>query len=282
MGESASRHEPAANGRVDGGNHPPDGGNQRATDKHWWNHIKMGGFFSGIISGLIVAFALTPTGHASGTYILGRDPRPNCSNPQWLLKVPDDQIFASSYYFTYDTIPLYGILHDPSLSIDGNLRTAWLQWWPTTDLNNNIILNSNITWTFPNSYNIRLICIIDGWTEDSHTYAKTLPIGSATIYSAIAGSTPPRASPLCAKRAASFTDYIQKGDSYQWQGFEFSCKTKNVTLAIDGVSKASEKARDKLDLVPDTSLPGNAKEPLVGISEINFYYAPSVLSHLPY
>lgn len=242
----------------------------------------LGGLLSGIISGALVSFALTPTGHAVGVYAFQLDSKPTCGNPQWLMQVPDDQIFANSYYFSPDTLPYYGILHVPDYSIDGDLRTSWLQWWPTTNLNQGNQSYNYITWSFPHSYDIRLICIINGWTEDSNTYESTLPIGKATIYSSYASNSKLRTYRLCPITTAELKDYI-RAYTYQWQGVSFGCATNTITLQIDSVARTSIKDRlGHLDMVPEPRPYNQISMPLVGLSEVRFYYAPAILSHMPY
>ena len=241
----------------------------------------LSGLISGVISGALVSFALTPTGHALGVYAFELDPTPNCNNPQWLMQVPDDQIFSNSYYFSPDTLPYYGILHVPDSSTDSNLRSSWLQWWPTANMNGGNRSDNWITWSFPHKYDIRLVCIIDGWTEDSNTYQSTLPIGKATIYSSYASNSKVGIYQLCPPIATQFADFINNY-TYQWQATSFNCATNSITLRIDSVDKTSTKARvGHLDMVPEPPPNNKIKMPLVGLSEVRFYYAPAILSHLP-
>ena len=242
----------------------------------------LGGLISGIVSGALVSFALTPTGHALGVYAFQADPTPNCGNPQWLMQVPDDQIFANSYYFSPDTLQHYDILHIPDYSTDGDLRTSWLQWWPTTNMNHGNHSYNYITWSFPHRYDIRLICIINGWTEDANTYESTLPIGKAVIYSSYLSNSKVQAYRLCPIATAQLKDYIN-AYTYQWQGVSFDCAANSITLQIGGVARASIKDRaGHLDRVPEPSPNTNIGVSLVGLSEVRFYYAPAILSHLPY
>lgn len=275
----------AAAGKANAASGSKDDANQQCAAKRsrfGWLGGLISGLISGIISGAVVSFALTPTGHAFGVYVFQRDPTPNCSNPQWLMQVPDDQIFANSYYFSPDTLHYYGILHIPDYSIDGDLRTSWLQWWPTTNMNQGNQSDNYITWSFPQKYAIRLICIIDGWTEDSNTYESTLPISKATIYSSYVSNSKVRTYQLCPIIIAHLKDYIN-AYTYQWQGVPFDCAANSITLQIDGVAGTSIKDRvGHLDMVPEPSPNSNISAPLVGLSEVRFYYAPSFLSHLRY
>jgi hypothetical protein len=239
------------------------------------------GLMSGIISSALVAFALTPTGSATTILVFHAHPRPSCANPQWLLQIPDDDIFANSYFFALDTIPHYGLLHPPDLSVDGSLETAWLQWWPTTNLQPGNSYDY-ITWGFPHSYHVRLICVVDGWTEDNNTYRDTLPIGAATVYSSPRNFiSPPPQSDRCRPSDVIFKDYIDSY-AYRWQGVAFSCNTDSVTLRIDGVSAASMKARlGSLVPAPEPPPDQHVSLPLVGLTEVRIYYAPSILSFVP-
>jgi hypothetical protein len=248
------------------------------------------GIISGVISSALVSFLLTPTGDATLIYITHLDPTPNCANHQWLLQVPSDQIFANSYYIQDDEIAGYGDFHVPDYSIDGSLRTAWLQWWAgATRLDKKKKYEKThdyITWSFLHPYDIRLVCIIDGWTEDSTTYESTLPIGTATIYSIISQKAAvPKVSSKCPKRSGHFTDYFDKF-AYRWQGISFSCKTTEIELHIDSVKLQS--INDRRKTLVDTPTCDNENQkcplkplPLVGLSEVQFYYSPGILSHMP-
>jgi hypothetical protein len=263
---------------------PPEVGNSGASEdaKNKRRRSRFNGLISGLISGIIssavVSFALTPTGHATEVLLYHHFSRPSCNNPQWLLQVPDDDIFANSYYFAIDTVPHYGLLHPPGLTVDGNLGTAWLQWWPTKRGG----AYDYITWTFPNRYNVRLICVVNGWTEDNNTYYDTLPIGTATIYSSAGSShAPPVRETACPATTVALKDYINSY-SYRWQGIFFRCETDGVTLRIDSVSPSSIAAR-RGSLIPAPEPPPDEhiSEPLVGLSEVRFYYAPRFLSLVP-
>lgn len=237
---------------------------------------------TGILTGAIVSFYLTPTGQAWKTFITNYDPKPTCSDPKWLLQVPDSQIFASSYYFQKDNIDGFGVWHDPNSTIDGNVRTAWLQFWPPLSKPKNY---SYIEWTFSQSFPIRLICIVNGWTEDRATYTATLPVGKTTIYATDPAVAPPAAglpmrSSQCPAHKQELQDYLTQSKViayvYQWQAASYSCDTSAVVLYIDSVSANSEKLRAGT-LVPAVLTPsslGNYTAPLTGLSEIRFYYSP--------
>lgn len=143
---------------------------------------------SGVISGAIVTFAITATGHSTGMRIwqmVHGTKSPSCADPGWLLQVPDDPILANSWYATRDSLPHYGTLHTPDLTVDNNVRTAWLQWWPTSGLSKSVSSGNYITWSFAQSYDIRLVCILNGWAEDSTTF------NSGSLLSTRSSVTPP-------------------------------------------------------------------------------------------
>lgn len=71
------------------------------------------GLLTGLISGVVVAFYLSATGQAALTAVRHRFTRPSCSDPQWLLQVPDSDVFASAYYVQYDKIQGYVTSHAP-------------------------------------------------------------------------------------------------------------------------------------------------------------------------
>jgi hypothetical protein len=281
--ESPKAHEPSEPAGL-----PEDSKTSRRAGRGCLKDIFVG-ILTGLISGIVVAFYLTPTGQAAVTAVRDgvRDQaEPTCSNPQWLLQVPDNSIFASSYYFQKDNIPSYGVAHTPGLTVDGNLRTAWLQFWPSPTTKSARDNSDYIEWTFSNRYDIRLICIIDGWTEDNTTYEDTLPIGTATTYTSNSNIPAPHignpvVSRQCSRSRQSFSDYLhRKGLEYtfEWQPIPFRCLTNNVVLHIDGVSARSVLFRN--GELADSQL-GSYRAPLAGLSEIRFYYCPSALCFLP-
>jgi hypothetical protein len=246
------------------------------------------GILTGVISGALVSFYLTATGQATWTAIHNHFTQPSCTNPQWLLQVPDSAVFANAYYVQRDQIPGYGLLHAASNTIDGSLSTSWLQFWPSPSTHLGEKASSDyITWAFPQSYDVRLICIVDGWTEDTHTYKDTLPIGTATVYVTNANSEAPSVgspapSSMCASQTPDFKDYMQKngdvGFAYQWQPVTFHCVTDNIVLRIDSVSENSMTFRQ--DFLVKSSMYG-LQGPLTGLSEVRFYYCPVLLCALP-
>ena len=65
----------------------------------------MGGRSKGTITGIVlsllgiaIALLLTPTGQSLQNYALNPGSQPTCSQPRWLLQVPDSQILASAWY----------------------------------------------------------------------------------------------------------------------------------------------------------------------------------------
>jgi hypothetical protein len=248
-----------------------------AKVRPWW---RLQGCLVGLITGLItsvaIAFYLTPTGQATLTALRHLVVKPTCANQQWLLQVPDNEIFANAYYIQSDTIPNYSVYHRPNYTIDGDLGTAWLQQLPAGQRSN------WIEWSFNQRYDIRLICVVDGWAEDSRTYARTYPIGTASVYATNPDKAQPRsgplpASPTCPDATTKFKDYLQPNgfvnDGYQWQSVSFHCLTSNIVLYIDSVSGKSVKNRRHDVWGPP--------QPLTGISEIRFYYCPTILCWLP-
>ena len=268
-----------------------DKSNTDSTSDRKSHPARWSGLISGIVCGLLtsilVSFYFTATGQATLNTITHHLTKPSCNDPQWLLQVPDNAIFASSYYFQQDTIPDYNSLHSPNLTIDGDLNTSWLQFWPSPSTFSSNENSDYIEWTFPQTYDVRLICVVDGWSEDRHTYVATLPIGTAKVYvTNPAAALPPIGLPSisnqCASRTEYFKDYLEAdgaiSDSYQWQGVPFHCNTSNIVLHIMGVSSSSMKYRaGRLD----QAQLGQYKASLTGLSEIRFYYCPAMLCFLP-
>jgi len=243
------------------------------------------GVATGLISGIVVAFYLSATGQASLTAVRHFFTKPSCSNPQWLLQVPDNEIFTSAYYEQLDEIPGYRSFHVASNTIDGDLSTSWLQLWPSPSTHLGAGSSDYIEWSFAQPYNIRLICVVDGWAEDLKTYTDTLPIGTATVYVTNEAVPPmvgsPSRSNICTSEHVGFQDYLQKNGNvtftYQWQPVPFYCKTSDVVLRIESVSQASMTLRS--GHLIDSSVNGDTA-PLTGLSEIKFYYCPTVLCWL--
>jgi hypothetical protein len=154
--------------------------------------------------------------------------------------------------------------------VDGAPRSAWLQWWPTTNINRKKNLDI-ISWTFARQYDIRLICIVDGWADDKDTYTRTLPIRTATLSSVLS-------------QCPTVPENITGIDTYnptQWQELPFSCYAQEVTLRIDTVHWPAGTARGKLDLVPEPAPHAKIPRPLTGLSEVRFYYSPDMLRFWP-
>ena len=244
------------------------------------------GLLTGLISGVVVAFYLSATGQAALTAARHGLTRPSCSDPQWLLQVPDSDVFASAYYVQYDKIQGYDNFHPASSTVDGDLSTPWLQSWPSPTTYSGARDSDYIEWSFAQAYNIKLICVVDGWAADLPTYRDALPIGTATVYVTNKGVPPmvgsPRPSDICTSRRASFQDYLHPNGGvtsvYQWQPVYFHCKTSNVVLRIDSVSQRSMTLRNQY--LAQSSL-GGSQVHLAGLSEIRFYYCPSALCWLP-
>jgi hypothetical protein len=246
------------------------------------DHPWLIGIATGIISGVMVSFYLSATGQATLTAFRHHFVGPSCSDPQWLLQVPDNQVSASAYYVQSDTIPRYGEYHRADYTIDGDFGTSWLQFWPSPT--SKLLKGSSdyIEWTFPQRYNVRLICMVDGWTENNRTYENTFPISAATVYmttSEIPANGPPSPSGTCPSRTPRFKDYLGKNglisSTVQWQPIKFHCLTADVVLHIDNVSEAN-----RPNPPPGVKLYGWQK-PLTGISEVRFYYCPNFLCALP-
>ncbi len=272
--DGVSSEEPSSNGKT----HRIRNFLHKVKDHFRWLNNS---WVAGILTGTLVAFFLTATGQATLTAIRDGFARPTCSNPQWLLQVPDNQIFSNAYYIQSDTIPGYGEYHRPGDTIDSDLGTSWLQLWPSPTTHLGKRSSDYIEWSFSQPHNVRLICIVDGWTEDRITYSQTLPIETATIYVTNSGISPPHGSPhssrICSSETTRFKDYLERGGqlefAYQWQPVEFQCVTDNIVLHIDHVSVTSMLKRHNLAL---SQLNGQWF-PLTGLSEVRFYYCPAFL-----
>ena len=267
------------------GQGPPPGpgtGTGGRGRKAGWRSTLFWGIISGIISGALVSFSITATGHSVEIFTASWFyQHPTCDNPGWLLQVPDTQIFSGSSQYEGD--------HSPDLTVDGNLRSAWLQWWPKYGLNNGTSRPANnlIYWSFPQQYDVRLVCIVDGWMQNSTTYKITLPIGSAALSTAIPNHPVGTPNEACKKpikfngslsQLIHFKDFLSQGASYEWQQFNVDYETQGLALAICGVSQKSVNDREEgqPSLEKFANPENNAPSPLVGLSEIRFYYAPYI------
>ena len=230
------------------------------------------GVASGLVSGALVTFSITATGHSVGVRMLQMvhwANAPSCTNPGWLLQVPDDQILANSWYAALDTLPHYETLHTPDLTVDGNVRTAWLQWWPTKGLSQNASSGNYITWSFAQPYDVRLACILNGWEEDSRTFNSVEPVKYVTM-----GDTAPGCNGTGKKlKIHTYT--------YAWNQVQLSHShsTRLLCLQIRHPYLLSKK---QLDCAPG---PNGYRRPcrvLTGLSEVRFYYSPAPLNWMPY
>jgi hypothetical protein len=241
-----------------------------------WRRLTKGlgsGIVAGIISGALVSFFLTPTGQALKSLMVHPTTPPSCSNPEWLLQVPDNQITADSFYIAPDTVPDHGITaHSADSTVDGSDNTAWLQWWPTTQFNGAELRFNRIHWEFPSKYNIRLICVVDGWTADEITYSTTRPVRYAVINFSKRG---------CHHYNKTFSN--KSGFTHEWQQVSVSCDTRNVVLQVDSAYKAVTVSGISPDCVPPPPKSGPSRcTELTGISEVKFYYSPGILAPLPW
>jgi hypothetical protein len=223
--------------------------------------MMVNGIIPGIVSGLIVSFSFTPTGHATGIFFFDGDPTPSCDNPQWLLQVPDDQISANPAFEAVDKFQYYGIVHTADYTIDGSVRTAWLQWWPIYGFK----AKSYISWSFQQRYDVRLLCIVDGWTADSYTYDSTMPIKTAAVVASGCSDVPVR--------------FRHLGYAHTWQPVELSCGKIGTVFLYPGsaYSLSGQMDRDSPYCVPEPKPYQYKCEPLMGISEVRIYYSPGAL-----
>jgi hypothetical protein len=211
---------------------------------------------AGILAGIVVAFVVTATGHATLSRIgsLASGSHPTCSDPKWLLQIPDNQITSSAIYTDED--------HYPDLTIDGSRDTAWLQWWPTSDFKDNIPQYNRIAWGLSSSgtYDLRLICIVNGWSRDTLTYGETEPIKTTTI-------------DLNNEHCPRYNENLS--NTYiAWQQVSVSCKSSKVTMYIVSTYRS---AGTPYCASPPDGLATSCR-PLTGISEIKFYYSPRLFS----
>jgi hypothetical protein len=233
-----------------------------------WKRLKSSvfqGIIPGIISGLLVSFFITSTGHSAGIRILEFvhfQKTPNCNDPGWLLQVPDDQILANSYYATADTLRYHGTLHTADLTVDGNVRTAWLQWWPTDSFGHTSYRRNYITWSLSRRYDVRLVCILNGWTETSHTFDDVEPVktGSIGVIDKECNQTP------VLLKTRTYT--------YDWNPVRMTFgPTKFLCMQILSTYPAFSP-----DCVPGPLRHERPCRPMTGLSEVRFYYSPAVLN----
>jgi hypothetical protein len=237
----------------------PPRGREAPPVSHEVREHKIGKIIGGLvaISGLVLAVSTTSSGKSAESYVLGRG-TPTCADPKWLLQVPDSQIAVTAFYY-----------HQPysaDLTIDGSQSTAWLQWWPTTDFNGYKPGDNYIRWDFsPVQYNLRLICIADGWNRDILAWSATEPIRRATIKLGSNG---------CPAYEKKFSNNgFLGGFPAEWQQVRVLCRTSVVSLVVDSTYKAASPLC--VSLPPGVGITGC--RPLTGISEVRFYYSPGVL-----
>lgn len=266
----------AVSGSNDGSDSQRQAGN---GSRRWWSSfVKIigstwfVGIVSGVISGAMVTFAVTATGHSTGVRMLEMAQLaspPSCTDPGWLLQVPDDQILANSWYATVDTLRHHGTLHTPDLTVDGNVRTAWLQWWPTNGLSNNTSSGNYISWSFAQPYDIRLVCILNGWADDSTTFNSVAPVKSATMGYSTPGCTGTRVN----LSTHTFT--------YTWNQVKLSGYHSARELCLQ-IRRTYPRRAKLLDCVSGPKGHERPCRTLTGLSEVRFYYSPALLNWVSY
>jgi hypothetical protein len=210
------------------------------------------------VASLVIALLATTSGKSTEAFLLNSG-TPTCSDPNWLVQVPDNQIAVSAFY-------VYGA-HSSDLTIDGNQNTAWLQWWPTTGFGNNKPQDNYIEWDFsPLKYNLRLICIVDGWNQNIVTFDSIEPIRKASFDLQSTG---------CPVYQKTFNDNGYMGGLVaEWQPVKIRCRASQVRLVVDSVYNAVS----PLCVAPPFGTGTTECRPLTGITEIRFYYSPDWLS----
>jgi hypothetical protein len=209
---------------------------------------------------LVIALLATTSGKSAESYILD-SATPTCSDPNWLVQVPDDQISVSAfYYYQSDT---------PDHTINGDPNTAWLQWWPTADFGGNRPTDNYIEWDFsPLMYNLRLICVADGFNSNIVAYDSTEPIRKATIY--LGGND-------CPIYGKTFSNNgFMGGFPAEWQPVKVLCRASLVRLVVDSTYSAVTPLCEPSPLGAGTT----ECRPLTGISQVKFYYSPDWLSSI--
>jgi hypothetical protein len=225
-----------------------------------------------VISGAIVTFAITATGHSTGVRLLemaSLAKAPTCTNPGWLQQVPDDQILANSWYAALDNLAHYRTVHTPDLTVDGNVRTAWLQWWPTTGFSSDPSSGNYITWSFVQPYDVRLVCILNGWETDSTTFNSVKPVKRATL-----GDSAPR----CSGTSVKLKTHTY---AYTWNAVQLSHShaTRMLCLKIIRPYRGNE---GDLRCAPGPARHTKSCRMLTGLSEVRFYYSPTPLNWMSY
>jgi len=211
------------------------------------------------IFAIALTLLLTQTGQSALTYAVDLGAKPTCLHPRWLLEVPNSQISVTAFYVPR---PYFA-----NQTVDGNLNTAWLQWWPTTDFGSYKPGDNYVQWNLSNAYNLRLICVMDGWTQDILTYNSTEPIHKA-VFDLL---------DRCPLYEKTFTN---KGFTTTWQPVRVDCKTGKVRLYLKSVYRPASATPYCVPPPPGTLVTHCRK--LTGISEIRFYYSPGPLSLAPW
>lgn len=223
--------------------------------------VTVGGIISGLlaISGIVIGLLATAGGRSAESYLMDTG-TPTCADPKWLLQVPDSQIYASAFYVREP--------YSANQTIDNNPNMAWLQWWPTKAFHGNKPADNYIQWDFsPYNYNLRLICIVDGWNQDILTYDGTELIRKAAIH--LGGSRCPVYEKTFRKNG------FMGGLPTEWQEVKVLCKTSVVRLVVDSTYKT---VTAPLCVTLPSDIGTMRCLPLTGISEVRFYYSPDLLS----
>jgi hypothetical protein len=243
------------------GSHPP--GWEATAASHEVREHKIGKIIIKIVGGIITLFGLVlavstnSSGRSAESYLLGSG-TPTCADPKWLLQVPDSQIAVTAFY--------YHRPYSADLTKDGDQATAWLQWWPTTDFGGYKPGDNYIRWDFsPVQYNLRLICIADGWNRDILAWSATEPIRRATINLESNGC------PVYEKKFSN--KGFMGGFPAEWQQVRVLCRTSVVRLVVDSTYNAAT----PLCVPLPSSIGITGCRPLTGMSEVRFYYSPDVL-----
>jgi hypothetical protein len=108
---------------------------------------------TGVVTSIALAFYLSATGQAAWTAVRDGLAKPSCANPQWLLQVPDSEIFAHAYYEQMDAVNNFNLFHVAGNTVDGDVNTSWLQFWPSWSTAQGKASSDYIEWSFAHSYN---------------------------------------------------------------------------------------------------------------------------------